>query len=257
MTICYTNETAQVWQTSPEARGTTAQFRDYSKKYKGKKMKKIVSLALAMAVATVCSSASAGVVTFEGLTANIYTNGDTIIDGYQTITVRGQGGFDGAIVDGTDPNRCDVAVCPAGSTYYAGLNDGAVSFGLSGNEFNLSGLDFAFILPVGALVDFSVGQLIATGNDGSVVTKDFAAQVNGQYGFAHWNFDGAFSQTRFTEVTFSACLYTDAGACVNPAANQAQFALDNIAFVPEPGSVPLLALSMLGMLAAYRRRKSA
>ncbi|HZV65409.1 MAG TPA: NF038120 family PEP-CTERM protein [Telluria sp.] len=219
-------------------------------------MKKIVSLALAMAVATVCSSASAGVVTFEGFIPSISSNGDTLVNGNEVITTRGQGGFDGAIIDGTDPFRCDITVCPAGSTYYAGLNDGGLSFGLSGNAFNLGGLDFAFILPVDGLIDFTVGQLIATGSDGSVVSKDFAMQVNGQYGFAHWNFDGLFAQTRFTEVSFSACLYTDVGTCVNPAGNQAQFAIDNIAYVPEPGSVPLIALSLLGMLAAYRRKSA-
>lgn len=220
-------------------------------------MKKIVSLALTTALATACLAASAGVVTFEGLTPTVYSNGEQFTKGEQQFTVRGQGGFDGAIIDGTDPLRCDVTVCPAGSTYYAGLNDGGLSFGLGGNAFNLSGLDFAFILPVDALVDFAVGQLVVTGSDGSQVSKDFAMQVNGLYGFSHWNFDGSFGQSRFTQVTFRACLYDGNGACVNPAANQAQFALDNIAFVPEPGTAPLFALSLLGMLAAYRRRKSA
>lgn len=221
-------------------------------------MKKIISLAIAMAVATVCASASAGVVTFEGFVPNIYTNGDVLTDGAQQITARGQNGFDGAIIDGTNPYRCDITVCPAGSTYYGVLNDGAVSFGFSGNTFNLSSVDFGFILPVSAIVGFSVGQMIVTGNDGSWVARDFAPQdaTTGLYGFTHWDFDGAFLQSRFTEVTFSACLYDGAGACVNPANNQAQFALDNIAFVPEPGSLPLVALSLAAMLAAYRRKRA-
>ena len=220
-------------------------------------MKKVFNLALTIAVAAACSSASAGVLTFEGITPTVNGDGEIIQNGYETITTRGMG----AIIDGTDPDRCDVLVCPAGSTYYAALNDGGVSFGLSGSAFNLSGLDFAFLLPVDSRIGFSVGQLIATGRDGTSllsVSQDFAMQVNGKYGFAHWNFDGStFGQSRFTEVTFSACLYTDTLACVNPAGNQAQFAIDNIAFVPEPGTMPLFGLSLLGMLAAYRRRKSA
>ena len=221
-------------------------------------MKKIVSLAIAMAVATVCAPASAGVVTFEGFAPGIYTSGDVLTDGAQVITVRGQNGFDGAIIDGTDPNSCAIAVCPAGSMYYAGLNDGAVSFGFSGNTFNLSGVDFGFLLPVSQIVNFSVGQLLVTANDGSSVSRDFALQdaTTGLYGFTHWDFDGAFRQSRFTEVTFSACLYDGTGACLNPAGNQAQFALDNIAFVPEPGSLPLIALSLAGMLAACRRKSA-
>jgi hypothetical protein len=225
------------------------------------KMKKIVSLAVAMAFASVCASASAGVVTFETFGPGIYSNGDVLTDDGQTITVRGQGGFDGALINGSDQFSCDIAVCPAGnsSMYYAGLNDGAVSFGFSGNTFNLTSIDFGFILPVGQLVNFTVGQLIATANDGSTVSQDFSLQnpVSGDYAFTRWNFGGAFAQSRFTEVTFNACLYTGAGTCVNPAGNQAQFAIDNISFVPEPGSLPLVALSLVGLLAAARRRKSA
>lgn len=222
-------------------------------------MNKIVGLAVAMAVATVCTSASADVVTFEGLTPNIYTNGDTIMQGNALLTTLGQGGFDGAIIDGTDPNRCDVAVCPAGSTYYAGLNDGGVSLSFADNTFALTGVDFAFILPTPALLGASVGQLIVKGSDGSSVAQDFGLQgSDGQYAFMHWNFDGAFAQTRFTQVTFSACVYNaDRSSCDNPAGNQAQFAIDNIdTSVPEPGSLPLVALSLMGMMAIYRRRTS-
>jgi hypothetical protein len=230
-------------------------------KIKGIKMKNSVSFAVAMAAASVCGLASAGVLTFDNFDSGIYSNGDMLTDGAATVTVRGQGGFDGAVINGSDPTSCEVAVCPAGnlSKYYAGLNDGGVSFGLGGDSFNLSGIDFGFILPIDALIGFTVGQLVVTGNDGTSIAKDFALQnaSTGDYSFAHWNFDGLFGNTRFTEVTFTACLYTDAGACVNPANNQAQFALDNIAFVPEPASLPLVALSLAAMLAVCRRRKSA
>jgi hypothetical protein len=224
-------------------------------------MKKIISLAVAMAFASVCGSAAAGTVTFESFGPGIYSNGDVLTDGAQTITVRGQGGFDGATLNGSDPFSCFIGVCPVGnpSIYYAGLNDGAVSFGLSGNAFNLTGLDFGFILPAPAQLGQSVGRLIVMGNDGTTVSQDFSLQnVDGDFAFAHWNFDGAFGLMRFTEATFSACLYNaDRSACENPAGNQAQFAIDNITFVPEPGSLPLVALSLAGLFAATRRRKSA
>ncbi|MES2757492.1 MAG: NF038120 family PEP-CTERM protein [Pseudomonadota bacterium] len=224
-------------------------------------MKKIISLAVAMAFAGACGVASAGTVTFETFGPGIYSNGDLLVDGQQTLTVRGQGGFDGATLDGSDPTACFIGVCPVGnsSIYYAGLNDGAVSFGLSGSLFNLTSVDFGFILPAPAEVFGPVGQLIVTGNDGTSVSQDFGLQNgNGDFAFARFDFAGAFAMGRFTEATFSACLYTGNGnECVNPAGNQAQFAIDNITFVPEPGSLPLVALSLVGMLAASRRRKSA
>jgi hypothetical protein len=223
-------------------------------------MKKIMNAAVAIALASVFASAAAGVVTFESFGPGIYSNGETLTDGAQVLTVRGGGGFDGAIINGSDPYSCDIAVCPAGnsSMYYAGLNDGGLSFGLSGNDFNLTSVNFGFILPVDQLVGFSVGQLVATASDGTTVSQDFALQnTAGDYFFTRWNFSGAFAQSRFSEVTFSACLFTDSGACVNPAGNQAQFAIDDITFVPEPGSLPLVALSLVGMFAAARRRKPA
>jgi hypothetical protein len=228
-------------------------------------MKTIAKLAMALAVASACASVSAAVMTtgtidFESFMPGIYTNGDTLVQDTARITVHGQNVFDGALVNGRDPSSCDVAVCPAGNgtNYYAALNDGGFSFDLSGSQFGLASIDFGFILPVDALVGFSVGKLIATANDGTTASQDFGMQDgNGDYRFTRWNFGNDFNQVRFTEVSFSACLYDGNGDCVNPAMYQAQFAVDNLTYVPEPGSLPLMALSMGGMLLAYRRRKSA
>lgn len=224
-------------------------------------MKTIIKLATAMAVASACSAASASsinVQTFETFMPGIYTNGEVLVDGAQQLTVRGQGGFDGALINGRDPNSCDLAVCPTGNqtNYYAGLNDGGFTFNFGGSAYRLASIDFGFILPLDMLVGFSVGKLVATGSDGTVVARDFALQNGaGDYTFETWNFGNSFGN--LTEVTFNACLYNGAGACVNPAGNQAQFAVDNLTYVPEPGTLPLLGLSLAGMLAAFRRRKSA
>lgn len=227
-------------------------------------MKKVLKLGMAIAIASACASASAGVglVTFESFLPGIYTNGDTMVDGVAQITVRGQGGFDGALINGRDPSSCDLAVCPSGNAtnYYTSLNDGGFSFSSSTGEggFGLTSIDFGFVLPVNALIDFSVGRLVATANDGTTLSRDFSAQdANGSFRFTTWNFGTEFSQGHFSEVSFNACLYDGTGACVNPAGNQAQFAVDNLAFVPEPGSLSLVGLSLAGMLGAYRRRKAA
>jgi hypothetical protein len=124
--------------------------------------------------------------------------------------------------------------------------------------FGLQSIDFGFILPVNTLVGFSVGKLILTTNDGATASKDFGLQDgNGKYNFSRWDFGSDFAPARFTEATFQACLYDGTGACVNPANYQAQFAVDNLTYVPEPGSLSLVGLSLAGMLAAYRRRRSA
>ncbi len=222
-------------------------------------MKKLVNLALAIGIAAACSTASAGMVTFESFVPGIYTNGDMNVNGKQIITTVGQGGFDGAIINGSDPFSCDIAVCPSGnsSNYYAGLNDGGMSLTNLGGATQLRGLDFGFILPVDAVLNFAVGRLVIIANDGTMISREFDLQgADGKYGFAHWNIDGLFSHTGSKEFTFIACLYTSGGECVNPANNQAQFAIDNIAYVPEPATMSLFGISILGMLAAARRRKS-
>ncbi|SFD07003.1 NF038120 family PEP-CTERM protein [Massilia yuzhufengensis] len=222
-------------------------------------MKKFVKLAVMAAIASACASASAGVVTFETFLPGIYTNGEQLVNDDQQITVRGQGGFDGALINGRDPSSCDLAVCPAGNStnYYTALNDGGFSFSLlSGNTFGLSSIDFGFVLPIDMVLNFSVGKLMLMTNDGTTASRDFSLQnAGGDYTFTRWNFGNTFSQGAFSEVTFSACLYDGLGDCVNPAGNQAQFAVDNLAFVPEPGTVALVSLSLMGMLGA-RRRKS-
>ena len=220
-------------------------------------MNTVLKLVATLVAASACASASAGVVTFDSFLPDVFTNGDTLVAGDQRITVRGQGGFDGAVVNGSNPASCDIAVCPSGNqtNYFVGLNDGGFSFDLGGSQFSLQSIDFGFVLPLDVQLGFSVGKLIATANDGTTAMQDFSLQDgNGDYRFTRWNFGSDFADIRFSQVTFNACLYDGSGACVNPAMNQAQFAVDNLAFVPEPGSLPLVALSMAGMLLAYRRQ---
>jgi len=230
-------------------------------------MKKIIHLALALAATAVCSVASAGVVTFEVYDPTVYDAGDQFSKGFDKFTVLGLGGFSGAIVQGSDAGSCTIAVCPVGnaSRYFTGLNDGGLSFMRTDMSILLSSLDFGFVLPVDGLVgDVAVGQLQITGTDSlgatTQIAKNFSGQnAAGKFEFSRWDIGGTFAQTRFTQVAFNACLYLTDGSCSfdnDFTRNQAQFAIDNIAFVPEPASLALVAISLGGMFVA-RRRKSA
>ena len=235
-------------------------------------MKKLIDLALALAATAVCSVASAGVVTFEGYDPSVYEAGYQFSNGFDKFTVLGlPGGFSGAIVQGSDASSCIIVVCPMGnpSRYFAGLNDGGLSFMRTDMSILLSSLDFGFVLPVDGLVGVSVGQLQITGTDSlgatTQIAKNFSGQnAAGKFEFSRWDIGGTFAQTRFTQVAFNACLYLLDGSCSfdnNITQNQAQFAIDNIAFdniasVPEPASMALVGVSLFGMFAAGRRRKS-
>lgn len=231
-------------------------------------MKKFIHLALALAATAACSAASAGVVTFESFAPTIYSQGATFGSGYDKLTVQGTPSefLGGAILQGSDPSSCDIAACPVGnaSRYYVGLADTGLNFMRSDTSILLSSLDFGFVLPVAGLVVGPVGQLRVTGTlsngDTTSVAKDFSSQnADGNFAFSRWDIGGTFAQTRFTQVAFNACLYLTDGSCSfdsNFTMGQAQFAIDNIEFVPEPASMALVAISLGGMF-AVRRRKSA
>jgi hypothetical protein len=198
-------------------------------------------------------------INFDGIDQNVFADGDSFTSGHGVMTALG-GGFVGAVADFSS---CFLAVCPVGndSQFYAGLNDGALSISLMDELLHLTSLDFGFVLPLAQLVDFSVGQLLLTGEDESgaktSVAKDFGPQdANGNYGFEHWVLDASFTSMAFKSVTVSACLFNVDGACVNPAENQAQFAIDNIGYIPEPASMALLGVSFASLLAAGSRRKA-
>ena len=229
-------------------------------------MLNFVKHAVVAATVLACAAASAGVVTFESFAPTIYSGGDMFGSGNDKLTVLGPGGVNGAIVQGSDPSNCTILACPVGnaSRYFTGLNDGGLSFMRTDTAILLSSLDFGFLIPVDGSVVGPVGQLQITGIDRmgttTKIAKNFSNQnADGKFAFSRWDISGTFAQTRFTQVAFNACLYLTDGSCSFDSEftmNQAQFAIDNIAFVPEPASMALVAVS-LGGLFAVRRRKSA
>ncbi len=229
----------------------------------GNLTKVLSGIALSMAAL----SAQASTINFESISPDIFGGGQTFSEnGYDMTVLDNAGsGLAGAAIVGTDSFACSIIACPTGnsSTYYAGLNDGGLSVARSDQTgFVLKSLDYSFIAPTAGLIDFSVGRLVVIGtglNNATMQTSvEFAPQVNGQFNFSNVVFGGAFANTAFKQLDVFACLYTNSGTCVNPAANQAQFGLDNInvAAVPEPETYLMMGLGLAGLAALARRRRN-
>lgn len=239
-------------------------------------LKRSMTAAIFSVAACAMPAAHAALVDFNTSPALILSGGESVQSGNYWATAidgpvaqaLGFTGLAGAIIDGANPLSCDILACPVGnpSQYYAGLNDSAVAItGGHASPFGVNSLKFAFLAPIGGLVDFTYGQLVLTGTrlDGSLIStsRDFPGQDdNGNYVFSEWLLDGLFASENLTSLNISACLFNGIGACVNsfddPAFNQAQFAIDDldIRAVPEPSTAFLVMLGLIGIGYAARRR---
>jgi hypothetical protein len=250
-------------------------------------MKKLASSALICAAAVLAApAAQADFVTFETFSNNVsatlgakdttYNGGQSFNTSGLTLTMSdsafaqslGMNGLAGAIIDGTNPFNCALLSCPSDNLtkYFGGLNDGAVTIMREGGAgfFSLSSLSFAFIAPLDGLMDVTAGQLQLTAllTDGSSVSvaRDFAGQgADGKFQFDQWVLAPEFSLLHVSSLRIDACVFDASNTCINslanPAMNQAQFALDDLAIsVPLPGTVPLMLLGMAGL--AWSRRRA-
>ncbi|HJU99755.1 MAG TPA: NF038120 family PEP-CTERM protein [Burkholderiaceae bacterium] len=231
-------------------------------------LKHLAGVVVSAAALLGAAPAMADTINFESHGPDIFAGGDSFAEAGYTMqvldSIAGGGGFAGAIANGADPDTCSVAACPVGnnSMYYLGLNDGGLNIHRTdASAFSLHGLDYAFVAPVGGLPNFSYGQLVLTGTlaGGGTVRNAFDFQLQngaGNYVFGAVPLGSAFGQATLSGLTVSACLFDGNGSCFNPAANQAQFAIDNlnVSAVPEPSAYAMLMLGLGGVAFAARRR---
>ncbi len=215
---------------------------------------------------TTIAPAQAGVVTFDDVGPDIYI-GDTNFSsgGFQFTATSGltpPGGLVG-IIDTAEGFAFGTAPTNALDQFYAGLNDGGLTMTAGRRDLTLKGFDFGFIpvIPGFYPEGYAPGLLVAfyTTADGvsDFETFEFSgADDGGLFAFSSLGSRdlGALRGQALSSVTFLACVY-DGDDCYLDAFNQAQFAIDNISAVPEPGSLALLVLG-LGLLSGTARRRA-
>ena len=219
----------------------------------------------AAVAATLCVAPAhagvSGVLNFEGYADNIVSDGAGIVMGKYYLEAAG-GGY--GLIGNNDSCTSDIA-CPANNatTYYMSLADDYTFIQMADKSaFKLGSIDASFLGFNGLSYPSGVAGLlrVTAFNTVGQVAEMFltlSGPVNGAFNFATYDlsaFNGVSGYNTIRLVSY-ACPVGDT-TCYRDS-NQAQFALDNVAFVPEPGSFALLGLGLFGIGAVARRRNAA
>jgi len=226
---------------------------------------KAIKQLLCAAALVMGSVAQAGVLNFEGQVDSPFVfAGDHIkIGSYWIESYGGSQTSDlvGAFVDGSDPASCFGVSCPVNnsSQYYTGLDDGYFYFGKNDDSlFQLGSLRASFIGNGQASFPAVAGLLVLQGFDangsalGAARQLGLSGPVGGQFQFGTFDLSSIKERFAFVRVLGYAC---DATGNCNRSSNLANFAIDDIVTVPEPGSLALFGLGLAGFGLASRRRR--
>jgi hypothetical protein len=230
--------------------------------------KQVFSAAL-VAAAALAAPAHAEVIGFEGYAGpvggtEVWNEGNYSIGFYANVPDGGAGSLVGQFVDG-DYSTCDSGsmACPVGhaGTYYGALNDSYIDI-VSDTiaAFSIKSFDASFIGSSPVLGSYpSIPALLRLQGilaDGSYLLQDFAlgGATAGGFTFGHYDTTGTFASTEFVEVLAFGLVCDASGSCSGFNSNRAQFGIDNINAVPEPGTFAMLGLGLMGLAGARRRR---
>jgi len=195
------------------------------------------------------AQAAALAIDFESLALrNVYFAEESFVEsGFKMTLDFDAGTVDSAVALGVS--------APTGNAtqFFSGLNDsGLILEREGGGLFSLAGFDVAFI------------PLAPPSSQNTVIVAAGVRADNSSFGLA-WVFGQAFQTlndpgdfSAFTDVKaveFFACSFNGVNVCAAPTANNGQFAIDNIqvTFVPEPSTLSLLPLALLGLVMRKRR----
>jgi hypothetical protein len=189
-----------------------------------------------------------------GLT-NLYFPGDSFTQSGFRMTVD----YDFGTVD-TAAALGPLAPSGNATPFYFQSNDGGLIVERAvNNVFSLTGFSAAFVplSPASSLTTVIVAvALDSNHNFLSGVAWTFAPAVNNVYPFATYSNPADFASfADVAGVEFFACSLVNQQVCSVATQNDGQFAIDNIQVsVPEPGSIALVMLAMLGLGVTMRRR---
>lgn len=222
---------------------------------------------IAVLAALGSSSAHADVIDFNnqfGLVGHgdySIVNGTFVLASFSNAATALPGEMVGAYIDGSDSLSCPGGACPVNNptTYYGALNDSYLDvFRTDGLGFHVGAFDASFIGAYpGNNYPAVAGLLRILGfrGDGSSRSQDFLLSGPASTGFQFERFTPtvSFQAEYFTEVVFYGFTCNTSGNCNAFSTNRGQFAIDNLTFVPEPGSLALLGAGMLGLFGMRRR----